>query len=139
MLQPQYVLLHSLTCGWCAQVGYQVAAAKFVVFFALMFLMLLISETLGILCAGFHRTELVGLIILSVFYLPLLMFTGFIQVHSLFRAPCLGTCRAQGVWGGTLQGACACWLLAVCMPAGSACLCGGKGVWSADACAAVHV
>ena len=53
---------------------------KFVVFFALMFLMLLISETLGILCAGFHRTELVGLIILSVFYLPLLMFTGFIQV-----------------------------------------------------------
>ena len=81
----------------CAQVGYQVAAAKFVVFFALMFLMLLISETLGILCAGFHRTELVGLIILSVFYLPLLMFTGFIQV-----LPCLahpppqvnGACRA---------------------------------------------
>lgn len=69
-------------CGWRAQVGYQVAAAKFVVFFALMFLMLLISETLGILCAGFHRTELVGLIILSVFYLPLLMFTGFIQVPA---------------------------------------------------------
>jgi hypothetical protein len=64
----------------CAQVGYQVEFVKFVVFFALMFLMLLISETLGILCAGFHRTELVGLIILSVFYLPLLMFTGFIQV-----------------------------------------------------------
>ena len=60
--------------------GYQIAAAKFAVFFALMFLMLLISETLGILCAGFHRTELVGLIILSIFYLPLLMFTGFIQV-----------------------------------------------------------
>ena len=73
------------------QVGYQMEAAKFLVFFALMFLMLLISETLGILCAGFHRTELVGLIILSVFYLPLLMFTGFIQVPCL---PCPPLCSS---------------------------------------------
>ena len=73
------------------------AAAKFVVFFALMFLMLLISETLGILCAGFHRTELVGLIILSVFYLPLLMFTGFIQVAAwpaLCQGKVIGSCKA---------------------------------------------
>ena len=75
------------------------AAAKFVVFFALMFLMLLISETLGILCAGFHRTELVGLIILSVFYLPLLMFTGFIQVRA--RPACLTLyLKAMGIRRG---------------------------------------
>ena len=43
--------------------------------------LLLISETLGILCAGLHRNELVGMIILATFYVPLLMFTGFIQVR----------------------------------------------------------
>ena len=58
--------------------------AKFFLFFALNFELLLISETLGILCAGLHRNELVGMIILATFYVPLLMFTGFIQV----RSPC---------------------------------------------------
>ena len=56
---------------------------KFFLFFALNFELLLISETLGILCAGLHRNELVGMIILATFYVPLLMFTGFIQVCSI--------------------------------------------------------
>ncbi len=56
---------------------------KFFLFFALNFELLLISETLGILCAGLHRNELVGMIILATFYVPLLMFTGFIQVRSI--------------------------------------------------------
>ena len=65
-----------------AQVGYQITLVKFFLFFALTFLLLLISETLGILCAGLHRNELVGMIILATFYVPLLMFTGFIQARS---------------------------------------------------------
>lgn len=64
------------------QVGYQITVVKFFLFFALNFELLLISETLGILCAGLHRNELVGMIILATFYVPLLMFTGFIQVRS---------------------------------------------------------
>ena len=64
------------------QVGYQITVAKFFLFFALNFELLLISETLGILCAGLHRNELVGMIILATFYVPLLMFTGFIQVSA---------------------------------------------------------
>ena len=63
------------------QVGYQITTVKFFLFFALTFELLLISETLGILCAGLHRNELVGMIILATFYVPLLMFTGFIQVR----------------------------------------------------------
>ena len=62
------------------QVGYQVTVVKFFMFFALNFELLLISETLGIMCAGLARNELVGMIILATFYVPLLMFTGFIQV-----------------------------------------------------------
>ena len=62
---------------------------KFFLFFALNFELLLISETLGILCAGLHRNELVGMIILATFYVPLLMFTGFIQVCSIQRRSCL--------------------------------------------------
>ena len=69
----------------CAQVGYQITVAKFFLFFALNFELLLISETLGILCAGLHRNELVGMIILATFYVPLLMFTGFIQVGPTSR------------------------------------------------------
>ena len=60
---------------------------KFFLFFALNFELLLISETLGILCAGLHRNELVGMIILATFYVPLLMFTGFIQVRSIPCSP----------------------------------------------------
>ncbi|BDA50620.1 ABC transporter G family member 19 [Coccomyxa sp. Obi] len=63
-------------------VGYQVTVVKFFMFFALNFELLLISETLGILCAGLARNELVGMIILATFYVPLLMFTGFIQTHT---------------------------------------------------------
>ena len=61
---------------------------KFFLFFALNFELLLISETLGILCAGLHRNELVGMIILATFYVPLLMFTGFIQVRSIPHPSC---------------------------------------------------
>ena len=68
------------------QVGYQITVAKFFLFFALNFELLLISETLGILCAGLHRNELVGMIILATFYVPLLMFTGFIQVSACSAA-----------------------------------------------------
>ena len=71
------------------QVGYQITVAKFFLFFALNFELLLISETLGILCAGLHRNELVGMIILATFYVPLLMFTGFIQVSLAASAPLL--------------------------------------------------
>jgi ATP-binding cassette subfamily G (WHITE) protein 2 len=63
-------------------VGYQFSVAKFFLFFALNFELLLISETLGILCAGLSRTELVGMIYLATAYVPLLMFTGFIQVWT---------------------------------------------------------
>ncbi|KAK9917054.1 hypothetical protein WJX75_000354 [Coccomyxa subellipsoidea] len=63
-------------------VGYQISLVKFFLFFALNFELLLISETLGILCAGLARNELVGMIILATFYVPLLMFTGFIQTHT---------------------------------------------------------
>jgi ATP-binding cassette subfamily G (WHITE) protein 2 len=69
-------------------VGYQITLAKFFLFFGLNFLLLLISETLGILCAGLHRNELVGMIILATFYVPLLMFTGFIQVRAARVWPC---------------------------------------------------
>ena len=66
---------------------------KFFLFFALNFELLLISETLGILCAGLHRNELVGMIILATFYVPLLMFTGFIQVSACSAAlPNEGPC-----------------------------------------------
>ena len=61
--------------------GYQITTVKFFLFFALTFELLLISETLGILCAGRRRPALVGMLILATFYVPLLMFTGFIQVR----------------------------------------------------------
>ena len=77
-----YSILLTLGCNVMrAQVGYQITLVKFFLFFGLTFLLLLISETLGILCAGLHRNELVGMIILATFYVPLLMFTGFIQVR----------------------------------------------------------
>ena len=72
-----------------AQVGYQITVVKFFLFFALNFELLLISETLGILCAGLHRNELVGMIILATFYVPLLMFTGFIQVSACLATSCV--------------------------------------------------
>ena len=74
---PASGLLHAAA----AQVGYQITLVKFFLFFGVTFLLLLISETLGILCAGLHRNELVGMIILATFYVPLLMFTGFIQAR----------------------------------------------------------
>jgi ATP-binding cassette subfamily G (WHITE) protein 2 len=79
-MDGQKKLNHTANAPVCVQVGYQITVVKFFLFFALNFELLLISETLGILCAGLHRNELVGMIILATFYVPLLMFTGFIQV-----------------------------------------------------------
>ena len=63
------------------QVGYQISVAKFFTYFLLMSLMMLISETLGMLCAGLCRSELVGAIVLQGLYVPLLIFTGFFQAR----------------------------------------------------------
>ncbi len=61
--------------------GYQITVAKFFTYFLLMSLMMLISETLGMLCAGLCRSELVGAIVLQGLYVPLLIFTGFFQAR----------------------------------------------------------
>ena len=73
----------ALTGWWAAraQVGYQITVAKFFTYFLLMSLMMLISETLGMLCAGLCRSELVGAIVLQGLYVPLLIFTGFFQAR----------------------------------------------------------
>ena len=63
-------------------VGYQRDAAKFAVFFAVNLLAMLVSESLGVLAAALHRSELVGQILLSAAFVPLLMYTGFIQTRT---------------------------------------------------------
>ena len=95
-----------IICAPVAQVGYQITTVKFFLFFALTFELLLISETLGILCAGLHRNELVGMIILATFYVPLLMFTGFIQVRCCLRRtkPSAWSCCLPGKHGQMLCG-----------------------------------
>lgn len=65
------------------QVGYQVTLAKFWVFWAIVLLLGLISETLGILCSIIFHSQLLGAIILQGLYVPLLMFVGFFQVIVL--------------------------------------------------------
>ncbi len=62
------------------QVGYQAVFAKFAIFWALVLLLGLISETLGLLCSGLFRSQLLGAIVLQGLYVPLLMFVGFFQV-----------------------------------------------------------
>ena len=62
------------------QVGYQPVAAAFFFYGAIIFLLILISETLGMLCSGAFRAELTGAIVLQALYVPLLMFVGFFQV-----------------------------------------------------------
>ena len=62
------------------QVGYQQVAANFFYYGAIIFLLILISETLGMLCSGAFRAELTGAIVLQALYVPLLMFVGFFQV-----------------------------------------------------------
>ncbi len=57
-------------------------AAKFFYYALVIFLMILISETLGMLFAGAFRAELTGSIVLQAVYVPLLMFVGFFQVRS---------------------------------------------------------
>ena len=63
------------------QVGYQLVAANFFYYAAIIFLQILISETLGTLCSGAFRAELTGAIVLQALYVPLLMFVGFFQVR----------------------------------------------------------
>ena len=63
-------------------VGYQLEASKFAVFFAVNLLAMLVSESLGVLAAALHRSELIGQIMLSLLFVPLLMYTGFIQTRS---------------------------------------------------------
>lgn len=60
--------------------GYQAVFAKFAIFWALVLLLGLISETLGLLCSGLFRSQLLGAIVLQGLYVPLLMFVGFFQV-----------------------------------------------------------
>ena len=62
--------------------------AKFFTYFLLMSLMMLISETLGMLCAGLCRSELVGAIVLQGLYVPLLIFTGFFQARHAHLCTC---------------------------------------------------
>ena len=62
--------------------------AKFFTYFLLMSLMMLISETLGMLCAGLCRSELVGAIVLQGLYVPLLIFTGFFQARHAHMRTC---------------------------------------------------
>eukprot|EP00884_Botryococcus_braunii_P006929 jgi/Botrbrau1/16237/Bobra.0066s0023.1 len=63
-------------------VGFQVVAAKFWIFFITLFLLNLISETIGILCASVSRDPVVGNIYTSGVSMLLLMFTGFIQTRT---------------------------------------------------------
>ena len=42
----------------------------------------LVSESLGTLAAALHRSELIGQIVLSLLFVPLLMYTGFIQTRT---------------------------------------------------------
>ena len=58
------------------------AAANFFYYAAIIFLLILISETLGMLCSGAFRAELTGAIVLQAIYVPLLMFVGFFQVRA---------------------------------------------------------
>ena len=67
------------------QVGYQPVAANFFFYSAIIFLLILISETLGMLCSGAFRAELTGAIVLQALYVPLLMFVGFFQVCDGIR------------------------------------------------------
>lgn len=62
--------------------------AKFFTYFLLMSLLMLISETLGMLCAGLCRSELVGAIVLQGLYVPLLIFTGFFQARRAHMCTC---------------------------------------------------
>ena len=64
------------------QVGYQLVATNFFYYAAIIFLQILISETLGTLCSGAFRAELTGAIVLQALYVPLLMFVGFFQVRT---------------------------------------------------------
>ena len=63
-------------------VGYQRSPAKFAVFFGVNLLAMLVSESLGVLAAALSRSELVGQIFLSAAFVPLLMYTGFIQTRT---------------------------------------------------------
>ena len=67
-------------CAGNVQVGYQAVFAKFAAFWAIVLLLGLISETLGLLCSGLFRSQLLGAIVLQGLYVPLLMFVGFFQV-----------------------------------------------------------
>ena len=90
------------------QVGYQPVAANFFFYSAIIFLLILISETLGMLCSGAFRAELTGAIVLQALYVPLLMFVGFFQVCdgiSTYACSCLRdvvTCRPSAPLSSSL-------------------------------------
>ncbi|EIE20498.1 hypothetical protein COCSUDRAFT_57645 [Coccomyxa subellipsoidea C-169] len=79
-LQLAYTAIYTITVYFL--VGYQRTCAKFSVFSAIALLLGLISETLGILCSGLFRSQLLGAIVLQGLYVPLLMFVGFFQTHT---------------------------------------------------------
>lgn len=64
------------------QIGYQASFAKFATFFGINLTAMLVSESLGTLAAALHRSELIGQIVLSLLFVPLLMYTGFIQTRT---------------------------------------------------------
>ena len=64
------------------QIGYQATFAKFATFFGINLTAMLVSESLGTLAAALHRSELIGQIVLSLLFVPLLMYTGFIQTRT---------------------------------------------------------
>ncbi|KAK9917341.1 hypothetical protein WJX75_003369 [Coccomyxa subellipsoidea] len=79
-LQLAYTAIYSLTAYFL--VGFQATYDKFSVFWAVTLLLGLISETLGVLCSGLFRSQLLGAIVLQGLYVPLLMFVGFFQTHT---------------------------------------------------------
>lgn len=64
------------------KIGYQATFAKFAAFFGINLTAMLVSESLGTLAAALHRSELIGQIVLSLLFVPLLMYTGFIQTRT---------------------------------------------------------
>ncbi|CAL8465028.1 g4563 [Coccomyxa elongata] len=79
-LQQAYTTIFSVAAYFL--VGYQAVFAKFATFWALVLLLGLISETLGLLCSGLFRSQLLGAIVLQGLYVPLLMFVGFFQTKT---------------------------------------------------------
>ena len=81
---PAFTLL-VLASDKCTQIKATLGIASFAIAeqrMCVLWLPCRISESLGMLCAGLFRTELIGSIVLQGLYVPLLMFVGFFQVRA---------------------------------------------------------